>query len=97
MKLFLIAAAVAVATTTNPALAAGAGASLSVGQPGFHARLDIGGDPQPRLIYLIYRQPRINESLPMGRPPIHLRVPPGHASHWGRHCANTFRVSGIAS
>jgi len=28
----------------------------------------------------------IIERVPVARPPIYLRVPPGHAKHWGKHC-----------
>lgn len=83
MKRFLIVAAIAAATVTTPALAADVGISVSVGQPGFYGRLDIGDYPQPQVIYA---QPRIIEVVPMERPPIYLRVPPGHARHWDKHC-----------
>ena len=83
MKRFLIAAAVAAATITTPALAADVGVSVSIGQPGFYGRLDIGDYPQPQVIY---RQPMAIERVPMDRPPIYLRVPPGHAKHWRKHC-----------
>ena len=83
MKRFLIAAVVAAATVTTPALAADVGVSLSIGQPGFYGRLDIGGYPQPQVLY---RQPKVIERVPMDRPPIYLRVPPGHAKHWDKHC-----------
>jgi hypothetical protein len=83
MKRFLIAAAVAAATITTPAFAADVGVSVSIGQPGFYGQLDIGDYPQPQVIY---RQPIAIERVPMDRPPIYLRVPPGHAKHWRRHC-----------
>ena len=83
MKRFLIAAAIAAATVTTPALAADVGVSVSIGQPGFYGRLDIGDYPPPQVIY---RQPRVIERVPMDRPPIYLRVPPGHAKHWSKHC-----------
>jgi len=83
MKRFLIAAAVATATVTIPALAADVGVSLSIGQPGFYGRLDIGGYPQPQVLYA---QPIAVQRVPMDRPPIYLRVPPGHAKHWRKHC-----------
>ena len=83
MKRFLIAAAIAAATVTTPALAADVGVSVSIGQPGFYGRLDIGGYPQPQVIY---RQPIAIQRVPMSRPPIYLRVPPGHAKHWSKHC-----------
>ena len=81
MKRFLLAAVVAAVTAT--ALAADVGVSVSIGQPGFYGRLDIGGYPQPQVIY---RQPIAVERVPMDRPPVYLRVPPGHAKHWSRYC-----------
>lgn len=84
MKHFLIAAAVAATTMTLPAFAADVGVSVSIGQPGFYGHLDIGGYPQPQVIY---RQPRVVERyVAVDRPPIYLRVPPGHARHWRKHC-----------
>lgn len=83
MKLFLIAAAVAVATLATPALAADVGVSISIGDPGFYGRIDIGDYPQPQVLY---RQPMVIERVPMDRPPIYLRVPPGHAKHWSKNC-----------
>jgi hypothetical protein len=83
MKRFLFAAAVAAATVTIPALAADVGVSLNIGQPGFYGRLDIGDYPHPQVIY---RQPTMVERVDMGRAPIYLHVPPGHAKHWTRHC-----------
>jgi hypothetical protein len=84
MKRFLIAAAVAAATTIPaPTFATDVGVSISVGQPGFYGRLDIGDYPQPQVIY---RQPIAIERVPMERPPIYLRVPPGHAKNWKKHC-----------
>lgn len=83
MKRFLIAAAVAAATVVTPALAADVGVSVSIGQPGFYGRLDIGDYPPPQVIY---RQPMMIERVPVSRPPIYLRVPPGHAKHWKKHC-----------
>ncbi len=83
MKRFLIAAAVAATFGTMQAHAADVGVSISVGQPGFYGRLDIGDYPPP---LLIYRQPMIIERVQMDRPPIYLRVPPGHARNWRKHC-----------
>lgn len=85
MKHFLIAAAVVSATFITPALAADVGVSVSIGQPGFYGRIDIGDYPypQPRVIY---SQPRIIERVYVEREPIYLRVPPGHAKNWRKHC-----------
>lgn len=83
MKRFLIVAAMAAATVATPALAADVGLSISVGQPGFYGQLDIGDYPQPQLIY---RRPMIIEQVVVERPPIYLRVPPGHRKNWKKHC-----------
>lgn len=78
----LLAAAMLAALTT-PAVATDVGVSIRIGQPGFYGRIDIGGFPPPRVIY---RQPVIVERITVERPPIYLRVPPGHAKKWGKHC-----------
>jgi hypothetical protein len=83
MKRLLFAATLAVATI--PAHAADVGVSVSIGQPGFYGQIDIGGGyPPPRVLY---REPRVIERVPMYRQPIYLRVPPGHARNWSRHCS----------
>lgn len=84
MKSFLCAAAVA-AVFAASTFAADVGISISIGQPGFYGRIDIGDFPRPRLIY---RQPVVIHPVPVGvaSEPIYLRVPPGHAKHWRKHC-----------
>ena len=59
--------------------------SVTVGQPGFHGRIDIGNAPPP---VLIYPQPIIIRQVQVVQPvqPIYLRVPPGHAKKWSKHC-----------
>lgn len=83
MKRFLFAAVFAIATA--PALAADVGVSISVGEPGFYGRIDIGNYPQPQVIYT---KPIVIQQVPAGvvRQPIYLYVPPGHAKHWDKHC-----------
>jgi len=54
-----------------------------MGQPGFYGRIDIGGYPQPQIIYA---QPRVMYRAAMSRPPIYMHVPPGHAKNWRKHC-----------
>jgi hypothetical protein len=84
MKRFFLSAVIAAAALTAPAVAADVGVSINVGQPGFYGQIDIGDFPRPRLIYA---QPIIVErGIPMNRAPIYLRVPPGHAKHWKKHC-----------
>ncbi|MBS1156929.1 MAG: hypothetical protein H6R07_2853 [Proteobacteria bacterium] len=81
MKRLLFAAILAIATI--PAFAADVGVSVSIGQPGFYGRLDIGGYPPPQIIY---RQPILIERVGVRRPPVYLHVPPGHAKNWRKHC-----------
>jgi len=64
MKLFLTAVAIASVALITPVFAADVGVSVSVGQPGFYGRLDIGGYPQTRVIYT---QPRVIERIELGR------------------------------
>ena len=61
------------------------GVSVSVGQPGFYGRIDIGDMPPP---VLMYPQPVVIQPAPVAvvRQPIYLHVPPGHARDWRRHC-----------
>ncbi len=61
------------------------GVSVNVGEPGFYGRIDIGKSPEPKVIYT---KPVIIEEVPsVAVPaPIYLRVPPGHAKHWYKHC-----------
>jgi hypothetical protein len=84
MKRFLIAAAVvaAMASIATPADATDVGISITVGQPDFYGRIDIGDYPRPQLLY---RQPILVERVSY-REPIYMRVPPGHAKHWSKHC-----------
>ena len=81
MKRFLF--SVALAAATLPALATDVGVSISVGQPGFYGRIDIGGYPPPQVIY---QEPRVIYRSAMHRPPIYMHVPPGHAKNWRKHC-----------
>ena len=82
MKRFLMVIALAAPLGTT-VFAADVGVSVTVGQPGFYGRIDIGGFPPPQLIY---DSPRYVQRIPAGRPPIYLRVPPGHIKHWNKHC-----------
>lgn len=87
MKRFL--AAVTVMLTIGSSIqvfAADVGVSISVGQPGFYGRIDIGNAPPPEYVN---PQPIIIQPAPRGiyAQPIYLRVPPGHRKHWRKHCA----------
>ena len=85
MKRFCIAALFAAASAT--ALAADVGVSVSIGQPGFYGRIDIGNAPQPVLMYpqpVVVQPVRVVQPVPVQ--PIYLHVPPGHAKDWSKHC-----------
>jgi hypothetical protein len=76
----------ALAALALPAMAADVGVSVSIGQPGFYGRIDIGNAPPP---VLVYPQPVVIQPVAVVQPvqPIYLHVPPGHAKDWGKHCA----------
>jgi hypothetical protein len=83
MKSLVFAAALAVvAASAVPALAADVGVSISIGEPNFYGRIDIGDYPQPRLLY---REPRVIQRGMVSQP-IYMHVPPGHARNWRKHC-----------
>jgi hypothetical protein len=84
LNLFLLAMLMAGSSSATPARAADVGVSVSVGQPGFYGRLDMGDYPEPQLLY---RQPRMIQRGPSGRPPVYMHVPPTHARNWRMHCA----------
>lgn len=81
MKKSMILAALAIAGAQ--AFATDVGVSVSIGQPGFYGRIDIGDYPQPQVIY---QQPRYIYRAAASRAPVYLRVPPGHAKNWRKHC-----------
>jgi len=60
------------------------GISVSVSQPGFYGRVNIGDQPPT----VIYPQPIIIQQQPVAvhQRPIYLRVPPSHSRAWARHC-----------
>lgn len=81
---YVLGLALAAAVFQSTALAADVGVSISVSEPGFYGRIDLGRAPAP---LLIYPQPIIIEQRPvMVRQPIYLRVPPGHEKNWSKHC-----------
>jgi hypothetical protein len=82
MKTQLLAAAMLALSTS--AIAQDVGVSVTVGQPGFFGRIDIGNTAPPPVLYpqpvIIQRPARIIAE------PLYLRVPQGHAKDWGKHC-----------
>ncbi len=79
----LITAAVLSAASAH---ATDVGVSVSVGDSGFYGRIDVGTMPKPPPV--VYQTPVVVQpaQFPAERPPIYLRVPPGHAKHWKKHC-----------
>jgi hypothetical protein len=68
------------------AQAADVGVSVSVGQPGFYGRIDIGNYPQPEVIYA---RPVVVHAAPAGvvYQPVYVHIPPGHEKNWSKHCS----------
>ena len=85
MKRLLSVLAVMMVVVAVPAIAADVGVSVQIGEPGFYGRIDIGNFPQPQVIY---PRPVVILPVPVGvaGPAIYLRVPPGHAKNWRKHC-----------
>jgi hypothetical protein len=77
--------AAAIALAAGAASATDVGVSVQIGQPGFYGRIDIGDAyPQPQLVYP--RPVVIQPMVGVMAQPMYLRVPPGHAKNWGKHC-----------
>ena len=67
------------------------GVSVSIDQPGFYGRINIGND-RPRLVY---QEPVIIQQSPVAlvQQPIYLRVPPAHYQRWGSY-SGRYRACG---
>jgi hypothetical protein len=62
------------------------GLSISIGQPGFFGRLDIGDAPPPPPALLNVRPVVIRRDRDYDAGPIYLHVPPGFERNWAKHC-----------
>jgi len=82
MKRLLLAAALA-GLASLPARA-DVSASITIGEPNFYGVINIGDVPEPPR--LIYREPVVIEHVHVVEQPVYMRVPPGHAKDWGKHC-----------
>ena len=80
MKKLLVAASMLALSLS----AAAQNVSITVGQPGFYGRIDLGNMAPPPVIYaepiIVHRPVRVIDE------PLYLRVPPGHAKKWSKHC-----------
>jgi len=90
MKFFAATTSLIAILLAMPSSEAFSGVSISIGEPGFYGRIDIGHFPQPRLIYA---EPVIARRVTTWYPPIYLRVPPAHRTHWYKHC-NAYNACG---
>jgi len=78
-----ISSLLATALFAVPAFATDVGVSVAIGDPGFYGRIDIGSAPQPRILY---RDPVVITHVVRPQP-VYMRVPPGHARNWSKHCS----------
>jgi hypothetical protein len=82
MKKYLIAALLVSAATG--AMAQSVGVDVHIGGPGYYGTIQLGDFGPPPVIY---REPMIIErQVRYVGQPLYLRVPPGHAKHWAKHC-----------
>lgn len=81
MKRLLVATALSVAAI--PALAADVGVSITIGEPGFYGRIDLGSAPRPEVVYA---EPVVVAPVTVVREPVYLVVPPAHQTKWSKYC-----------
>jgi len=84
--------ALVAAGSAVPALAGDVSATIGIHQPGFYGQINIGDVPRPTVIYaqpVWVERPRKVVYVE----PIYVRVPPGHAKHWSKHC-HEYRACG---
>jgi len=83
-------------TLSGGARAQDVGVAISVGQPGFYGRIELGPDAglRPQLVYSqpvwaerTHEQEHRQAFGPAFAEPMYLYVPPDHARHWRRYCA----------
>ena len=84
-SLFTLACAVFVFGTAQAGTQVGV--SIGINQPGMYGRIDIGGYPQPPLVY---SQPVVIVPSPVAvyQRPVYLYVPAEQQLNWGRYCRN---------
>jgi len=82
MKKFLLGALLVSAAAG--AMAQNIGVDIHIGGPGYYGTIDLGNYGPPPVLY---REPMIIERQTryVGQP-LYLRVPPGHAKKWSKHC-----------
>ncbi len=82
MKKLLIIGAMLVSAASG---ASAQNLSLQLGQTGYYGSIDLGNLRAPPVIY---QQPMIiDRTVHYTGQPMYMRVPPGHAKKWSKHCA----------
>ncbi len=83
MKKLMMAAALLVSAAGG---AMAQNVTINIGDSGYYGRIDLGNLSRPPVIY---QQPMIIQRVDNYRrlEPLYLRVPPGHAKKWSKHCA----------
>ncbi|MES2016891.1 MAG: hypothetical protein V4484_10375 [Pseudomonadota bacterium] len=82
MKKYLIAALLLAASSAT--MAQNVALDLHIGGPGYYGTIELGNIGRPPVIY---REPMIIErQVRYVGEPLYLRVPPGHAKKWSKHC-----------
>ena len=77
--------AVSLFALAAPAMAVDVNVSVNLGQPGFYGPIDVQNFGRPQVVYT---NPIIIDRTPnyASQAPLYLRVPPGHAKKWSKHC-----------
>jgi hypothetical protein len=82
MKKYLIAALLV--SAASGAMAQSVGVDISIGGPGYYGNIQLGDFGRPPVVYA---QPMIiDRTVHYSGAPMYLRVPPGHAKKWSKHC-----------
>ncbi len=78
MKRILLALAITLFAVS--AAQADVGLSISIGQPGFYGRVDLGPYPQPAVVY-VPPPVVLRPAYVVVTRPVYVHVPPGHVKH----------------
>ena len=85
-RIFALAAALLLGATAVQAQPYVSATVSGVLAPGVYGQINIGNAPPPPVLYaqpVIITRPAVR----VQQPPLYLYVPPGHAKHWRKHCA----------
>jgi hypothetical protein len=89
LTLFAAAACAQAQVVVSPIVPPIAG-SISINKPGVYGRIDIGTQPPPPPVQLVYPQPVVIEPTPVAvyQRPVYLYVPPAHQKDWKHWCGH---------